>query len=159
MENCNLSRVELFAFTAQPATQGPDRKTCRPILLRLSCGDRAGYGECLLPDTGKPIDLIRWGAFLKGFRNATLEEAHLLTILHADGWTPDQVRMARAALAELAQSVSLQERVPVGVGSRGIQKRSVSSTLICNHSKIQQVGDDRFLDELFEQSISYYSIF
>lgn len=94
MDERKLSRVELFAFPA---------KTGCSVILKLSCGQEAGWGECVLPGRCGGVDLFKWSRFLRDIRRCTVGEAFLRTSCpdQRRSGPPEQLEMTRLALLDL----------------------------------------------------------
>ncbi|MDF2937357.1 MAG: hypothetical protein K0Q90_2730 [Paenibacillaceae bacterium] len=152
MENGKLTGIELFAFPSRPSfLYKPVRSGCWYILLKLTYQNKVGYGGCEVPVSGKGIDLIKWGAWLKAFRSYSVQE--LPEALHQIGeaWPIQQQTLALAALYDLLEAGSHNSKIAAGAARHeSYRVPSVRS------SSIQQAS--RELPALFDQSAAYYSI-
>lgn len=156
----HISLIELFAFNNNtPVLYKIDQSKQKwVIILKISCGERIGFGECDFTTEIKSIDLIKWGSFLMNIRRCTLEEA--MTIVHCKGleWEDNKLLLVYNALLQLVQTQQL--RMKVAVGTTGSDS-SISTGNLQLTSSSQIRGRRCNLDNksLFEESAAYYSIF
>lgn len=154
MDNGKLTGMELFAFPARPSfLYKPVRSGCWYVMLKLSYGDKAGYGGCEVAVNGKEINLIKWGACLKAIRSRSVEElAEALEQLGKE-WPIQQQTVLQTALYDLLEVGSHHAKIAAGAaGLESYRIPAVRSTSFPQAS----LAMDR--SALYEESAAYYSI-
>ncbi|WP_172253225.1 hypothetical protein [Saccharibacillus deserti] len=128
MNEGGLSGIELFAFdlAEEAGAKEPRRIVRRYGLLKLSCGETAGCGACLLSEGFAPADPVRWSACLRRLRGLAPEEA--AAAIAADRWGarerhPAQYALAARTLADLLAAREARRsgaRLLLGLGAAGM---------------------------------------
>jgi len=128
MNERKLSGIKMFAFdVVEEARENEPRKTVRRYgLLKLSCGNAAGYGVCLISEGFAPADLVRWSTCFGRLRGLTPEEAS--AAVAADRWGArerhaEQYALLRRALADLLVALEARRasaRLLLGLGAAGL---------------------------------------
>ncbi|UQZ32695.1 hypothetical protein C2I18_03445 [Paenibacillus sp. PK3_47] len=115
MVNGRLSHIELFAFDHEPSTDRHLRPGSLYLLLKLTCGECACYGQCvILPDDGV-FDLTKWGAYLRCIRHSTAQEILQTVTLQEHEWTTGQRVLLHSALSALLQDTNTAAALPLSV--------------------------------------------
>ncbi|RCX23759.1 hypothetical protein DFP94_1011361 [Fontibacillus phaseoli] len=158
MNSARISRIELFAFDAKPSfTKKPQQPGCLYLVLRLSCGEQISYGECVVPKKDNGMDLIKWGAFLRCIRFATLEEGFMAVRFHEREWTTSQLELLQSALSGLQQPWSHRFKIAVGSAGQVYEVPSPIPRTWLSFPLNQQSGDWS-LSRLIDESVSYFSL-
>ncbi|MDF2669313.1 MAG: hypothetical protein K0R67_1619 [Paenibacillus sp.] len=105
-------------------------------MLKVTCGSVHGWGEYVLPDSPRPIDLVRWGGVFADLRGLCLSECLQLIRDKESFWGFDRCQLAQSALFHLAWQLQNQE---------------YSTIYETDHSPLSRAY-------LLEQSKSYYSL-
>ncbi len=159
MNSDRVMRIELFAFDTRPSfANRPTRAGSMYLILRLTCGEQVSYGECVIFKGGQVTDLIKWGAFLKCIHHATLEEVLMTLRLHEKEWTTNQQVLLQSALFNLLQA--RYPRLKIAAGSAR-NEHHIALSIPHTASMIYSTNrcyEDLNLSQLFDESVSYYSI-
>lgn len=149
MNSGRLSHIELFAFDHQPSfTDRPVRPGSLYLLLKLSCGKQACYGECVISPDGEAFDVTKWGAYLRGIHHCNSEEIRMTVALQEQDWTTAQLTLLQSALSGMPQAGYAP--ISVATGSRRYEPQA--DTPVNRHLR------DLPLCRLYEESVAYYSV-
>ncbi|MCL6457636.1 MAG: hypothetical protein K6T85_06485 [Gorillibacterium sp.] len=128
MNERKLSQIELFAFDEPQCFYNEVGKlgNCRYGILKLTCGEEMGWGECIMSANTKAVDLIKWGAFLRDISKHSLDEAMAIVRRAGSSWQQNQLEVVQMALLDmsarlqgksLAELVQIQHTLGIAVGA------------------------------------------
>ncbi|MDQ6421721.1 hypothetical protein RB620_20040 [Paenibacillus sp. LHD-117] len=77
LNETRINGMELFEIDVDPAFDAGAGTfvRCRYGLLRIVCGDHAGWGSCTLSAAGHRFDIVRWASYLHRLKPMTVGEA------------------------------------------------------------------------------------
>lgn len=155
MDSSRFTRIELFAFHTRPSfLYSPIQSGCWYLILRLTCGEKISYGECMVAMNRKSIDLIKWGDFLRDIRSSTLKEAFEVMNQQRHKWSPFQLTLLQSALTGMLQNQ--YSWLDIALGSHYTHNYGP-----CNKGSYYRTlrsCDDVMSNRLFDESIAYFSL-
>jgi hypothetical protein len=92
-----ISSMELFLF---------EYKSC---MLKITSGGVNGWGECVLPESSSPINLVRWGGVFVDLKGLCLSECLLHIRDKEISWGAERCQLAQSALFHLAWQIQNPE--------------------------------------------------
>jgi hypothetical protein len=118
-----IGSIELFLL---------DYKSC---MLKITSDGVHGWGECVLPENNRAINLVQWGGVFVDLKGLCLSECLLLIRDKETGWGAERSQLAQSALFHLAWQIQNPEYSTIHETDRSPLSRNY----------------------LMEQSQSYYS--